>query len=239
MLGAATLMALAACSAPALQPAQAEPGASAWVTTPMIQAAVRTPEGLMLRGMTAPSGRVVVRGSAGVAYATNADGQGRFVLRIGPVATDTLFVVETQNGQEAAPAPYRLLLTRDPAGPIALLAPGGPSRRLDQTGPLDVIDSDGRALLVSGRGVPGGTASVATNGGAARDLRTGPDGRWVAPMDVASAEITVGGRRYVRPVMSGAPGETPLVVSTMSGGRLVVWSTSREVAQSSWFPDAS
>lgn len=231
-------MALTACSAPVQKPARAEPDAAAWVTTPMIEAAERSPDGLILRGVTAPAGRVVVRAAAGVAYATSADNQGRFVLRIGAPAADTLFVVETQNGQEAAPAPYRLLMTRDPGGPIALLAPGGPSRRLDRTGPLDVIDSDGRALLASGRAAAGDAVPVSMNGGEERELVAGPDGRWILPIDGASF-ITVGARRYARPEMGGVSAAAPLTVSSVSGGRLVVWATSAGAAQASWFPEGA
>ena len=234
--GAAALVALAACSGPVQKPARAEPESSAWVTTPMIEAAERAPDGLILRGVTAPAGRVVVRAAAGVAYATSADNQGRFVLRVGAPATDSLFVVETQNGQEAAPAPYRLLMTRDPAGPIALLAPGGPSRRLDRTGPLDVIDSDGRAMLASGRTAPGGAVPVAMNDGVERELVAGPDGRWIFPIEGASV-IMIGARRYARPEMGKVSATTPLTVSSVSGGRLVVWSASPGAAQSSWFPE--
>lgn len=235
-LGAVVLVSLAACTAPAQKPARTEPEGSAWVTTPMIEAAERAPDGLILHGVTAPAGRVVVRAAAGVAYATSADNQGRFVLRIGAPAVDTLFVVETQNGQEAAPAPYRLLMTRDPGGPIALLAPGGPSRRLDRTGPLDVIDSDGRALLASGRAVPGAIVPVALDGGAERDLTAGPDGRWILPIDGA-VSVTVGTRRYTRPEMGRVSAAAPLTVTSVSGGRLIVWTTSRGAAQSSWFPE--
>lgn len=236
MVGAAAMIALGACSAPAQQPVLTPPEASTWVTTPMIKAAERARDGLILRGVTAPSGRVVVRASGGVAYATSADGQGRFVLRIDPPATDTLFVVETQNGQEAAPAPYRLLMTRDPNGPIALLTPGGPSLRLDRAGPLDVIDSDGRARLASGRVAPRGTVALTVNDGAELDLRAGPDGRWVAPMAEASS-VSVGGRRYEGPAQVGVSASAPLTVTAASGGSLVVWSTTRGAAQSSWFPD--
>ncbi|MDB5420137.1 MAG: hypothetical protein JWR59_84, partial [Brevundimonas sp.] len=218
------------------QPVQTPPEASAWVTTPMIQAAERAGDGLILRGVTAPSGRVVVRASGGVAYATSADNQGRFVLRIGAPAADTLFVVETQNGQEAAPAPYRLLMTRDPGGPIALLTPGGPSLRLDGAGPLDVIDSDGRALLASGRVAPGGTVALAMDDGVERSLGAGPDGRWVAPMARASS-VTVGGHRYESPAPGGGAASAPLSVTATSGGNLVVWTTTRGAAQSSWFPN--
>lgn len=233
---AVAVVALGACSAPENAPAQAPAGAEAWVTTPLIQRAERSDQGLILRGGTAPSGRVVVRAAGGVAYATGADAQGRFVLRVGPLASDTLFVVETQNGQEAAPAPYRLMVMADVTGPIALLTPGGPSRRLDQAGPLDVIDSDGQALLASGRADPGSSVSVSING-IKHQLRAGSDGRWVAPVEGGATQIAVGERLYSRPAQSVSPPGGELTATSVSGGRLVRWATSPEAWQSSWFPD--
>lgn len=238
-LGAGLIFAisLAACTAPPTKPAQETSGAASWVTTPLIKTAQRTPSGLMLRGVTAPAGRVVVRGQAGVAYATSADEQGRFALRIASPATDTLFVVETQIGQEAAPAPYRLLVTRDVGGPIALLTAGGPSLRLDPTGPLDVIDSDGRAWLASGRGGLGQNVSVSTAGRTAIEIPVQPDGRWVAPMQGGAPEISVGGQSYVRPNAGRPEAVAGLTVTPVSGGYLVIWPTSDAAPQSSWFPD--
>ncbi|CAN5402494.1 hypothetical protein BH09PSE1_BH09PSE1_10860 [soil metagenome] len=238
LLASACVLALAACSSPARQPTQASAEASDWVTTPMIRSAERTGQGLTLRGMAAPAGRVVVRGASGVAYATGADDQGRFALSIGAPATDTLFVVETQVGQEAIPAPYRLLVAAGPGGPIALLTPGGPSRRLDQTGPLDVVDGDGRALLASGRAGPCAVVPVSQGGGAPVSLRTGLDGRWVDQMDAGATSISVGGRSYVRPSSSPPSAATPLSVTPVPGGRLVNWGTPGGASQQSWFPDA-
>lgn len=237
LLCCTALAALSACSAPANQPAQTPAAAAAaWVTTPLIQSAERSGQGLVLRGVTAPSGRVVVRAAGGLAYATGADSEGRFVLRVGALSSDALFVVETQNGQEAAPAPYRLLVTADSAGPIALLTPGGPSRRLDQTGPLDVIDSDGRALLASGRAEPGSLVSISVNGGP-REIQVGADGRWVAAIDGAASQIAVGDRLYSLPSLGKTDSGGELAVASVSGGRLVRWATSPKAAQSSWFPE--
>jgi hypothetical protein len=233
------LLAAAACTAPESQPAEATDGASGWVATPMILGAERTGQGLTLRGTTAPSGRVVVRGAAGVAYATGADAQGRFSLRIGAPATDTLFVVETQTGQDAAPAPYRLLVTRDALGPIALLTPGGASRRLDAAGPLDVIDGDSRAFLASGRATPRTVVPVALGASQPVGIPTGPDGRWIAPMEGGATRITVGDRDYLHPAWSVPTVEQPLTVSHAPGGTLVHWMTPGGPVQQAWFPAAA
>lgn len=236
-LTAAGLIGLMACSGPADEPAQAAVAASAWVTTPMIQAAERTPQGLTLRGLAAPSGRVVVRAGGGVAYATGADDQGRFALGIAVPAVDTLFVLETQNGQDASPAPYRLLVTRDPAGPVALLTPGAPTQRLDRAGPLDVIDSDGRAELVSGRATPGARIPLTLGSGAPLEVVTGVNGRWVEPIGSGTASIAVGERAYARPALSGSAAG-PVSVTPQGAGRVVSWTTPGGSTQQSWFPDA-
>lgn len=236
-LCSAALVALGACSSPASEPAETQAAAAAaWVPTPVIQTAERAGPGLVVRGVTAPSARVVVRASGGQAYATGADAEGRFVLRVGSLASDVLFVVETQNGQEAALAPYRLWVAADPAGPIALLAPGGPSRRLDPAGPLDVIDSDGRALLASGRAEPGRAVSITTDRGRT-EVQAGADGRWVAVLEEAAGAIRVGDRSYSPPGLGSANAEQELSVSSTAGGRLVTWAASPGVPQTAWFPD--
>lgn len=231
------------CSAPTPQTPQGSVGTSSWVTTPMIQAAERTSQGLTLRGLAAPAGRVVVRGEAGVAYATGADDQGRFTLRIGAPTADTLFVVETQNGQDAAPAPYRLLVSRDSAGPIALLTPGGPSRRLDKAGPLDVIDGDGRSMLASGRASPGAVIPVVIDGAAPVGAHTGRDGRWVQSLEDGATTLAFADRTYVRPPLARTASSSPVTITVTTaggaGGKLVTWATPGGSVQESWFPDAS
>lgn len=182
---------------------------------------------------------MVVRGAEGVAYATSADGQGRFVLGMGSPSVDTLFVVETQTGQDAAPAPYRLLVTRDIGGPIALLTPGGASRRLDSAGPLDVIDGDGRAILASGRSMPRSRVPFTAGGMAKVEITTGANGRWTAPLEGGSTTLAVGGRSYARPASQSPAAPTPLSVVADSGGRVVRWATPGGATQQSWFPDAN
>jgi hypothetical protein len=235
-LGVAAVLALVACTAPVDGPTQTPVEDAHWVTTPEIHAAERSGSGLVVSGLAAPSGRVAIRGAAGVAYATNADEEGRFVLRIAAPSADSLFVVETQKGQEAAPAPYRLLVTRDPDGPIALVSSGGPSQRLDPPGLLDVIDSDGRASLASGRGQPGGTASVSAGGRTIDRLPIGEHGRWVLPLD-SQASVTVGGRAYARPGLPPSVSGEGLSISESGGGRMVAWTSPEGATQFSWFPN--
>lgn len=225
------------CSAPerAAQPPTA--GTGGWVSPPMIESVERGRVSLIVRGGMAPLGRVVLRSAGDTAYAAGADERGRFELRVQPPAADALFIVETRTGQDAAPAPYRMLASRDPAGPIALLAPGAASRRLDPAGPLDVIDSDGRALLASGRTSPGAVATISVGGGPATEARAGADGRWTQTLAApgnAATDIVVGGRRYFYP----GPGDGDPVLERVQGGWRSSWSLSPGSRQSSWFPDA-
>ncbi|MBJ7484371.1 hypothetical protein [Brevundimonas sp.] len=235
-IGAAVaLLVLSACTAPARAPQSSSSGPAAWVMTPQVEGAERRNGGLMLVGQAAPDGRVVVRGPGGVAYATSADATGHFALRIDIPGEAALFVVETQSGQEATPAPYRLLVSPDAEGPVALLTTGGPSVRLDSAGPLAVIDGDGQTVLASGRAQPGAMTAVST-GGASIERQAQADGRWVLPLTQGASELTVGGRRYVVPSLSvGEQGA--LSVRRGAGGRLVSWTTPGGAVQASWFPD--
>jgi len=232
--------AVAACSAPERAAAPEPARAAGWVTPPMIDAVERGPNSLIVRGRAAPQGRVVLRGVGETAYAAGADDQGRVELRIQPPTVDTLFVVETRNGQDAAPAPYRMLASRDPAGPIALLAAGAPTRRLDRAGALDVIDSDGRALLASGRAQPGTAVSVSVGSGAATQVLAGEDGRWslmLAAPGGAAADVTVAGRLYRYPGPGTATSEG-LTLEPVESGWRASWGLSPASRQSSWFPAA-
>ena len=205
----------------------------------MVEGVEHTAGGLVVSGLATPMGRVVLRGAGETAYATGATAQGRFQLRIQPPAADTLFVIEATDGQNVSPAPWRLLAPRDPAAPVALVAAGAATRRLGRSGgPLDVIDSDGHAMIASGRAPAGTVIPVSINGRAPIQARAGADGRWSVVLDsVASSagEVTVGERRYAwpGPVDNGA-----LTILPANGGWTLSWELSPQSRQSSWFPNA-
>jgi hypothetical protein len=248
-IGMATLVATAgvtACS-PAPEgrgPTPQDGGGSGWVAPPQIESVGRTAAGLSVSGRAAPQGRVVLRAAGGTAYAVGADAGGRFDLQVRAPANDTLFMVETQNGQDASPAPYQMLVSRDPAGPTALLAAGAPTRRLDRAGPLDVVDSDGHALLASGRAAPGSTVAVSVAGREPVQVRVGTDGRWSRTLTTegaGAADIVVTGRHYAYPgpVLgsggAGASGGGLAIVSNPQGWS-VSWPVAPRSRQGSWFP---
>ncbi|QTC92024.1 hypothetical protein [Brevundimonas goettingensis] len=233
-----------ACS-PAPQGRAPEAQAAAgWVTPPQIEAVERTAAGLTVRGRAAPQGRVVLRAAGGTAYAVGADANGRFDLQVRSPANDTLFLVETQDGQDASPAPYRMLVSHDPAGPTALLSPGAPTKRLDPAGPLDVVDSDGHALLASGRATAGSSVAVSVAGRAPTQVRVGADGRWSLVLTnegAGAAEIVVAGRRYAYPgpalgAGGGAGGGDGLAMVSNPQGWSVSWPVPPRSRQGSWFP---
>lgn len=221
----------AACSSPEWREGAASAAdASEWTTTPMVATVERSAQGVRISGLTEPQGRVVLRAADGAAYATGSDGDGRFSVVTPPLTDDTLFVVEGQRGEATAAAPFELLIVAAPAGPTALLADGAPTRRIDVAGPLDAIDSDGRALTASGRAAPGAEVRIRVEGRSALVTRSGPDGRWFAPLQAEGAaplRLTVGDRRYDYPG-PGAP-SAPLSEPAGEGWRAV-----RRLGDSSW-----
>ncbi len=235
MLGAVTLLAgIPACRAPDGPAASAASDEQGWITPPRVETAVRDKDSLVLTGRTDPDGRVVLRAAGGVAYAVGADDAGRFEVRIAVPTTDTLFDVESQQGQIATPAPARLLIAADPKGPIALLAAGAPTRRLDQAGPLDVIDMDGEALLASGRTTPSASVTVDTEG---RRFTTVADarGRWALNLPPQVASLTVGGRLYENLANVTQTMEAPKLERS-GRGWLLSWQSNDGASQTSWFP---
>ena len=236
----AVFASVGACSrAPEGRAPEAQTSAG-WVTPPQIERVERTASGLSVRGRAAPQGRVVLRAAGGTAYAVGADANGRFDLQVRAPASDTLFMVETQNGQDALPAPYQMLVSRDPAGPTALLGPGAPTKRMDRAGPLDVVDSDGHALVASGRAAPGSTVAVSVAGREPVQAHVGPDGRWSLALTsegAGAAEIVVAGRRYAYPGPAlGSGAGDGLALASNPQGWSVSWPVPPRSRQGSWFP---
>jgi len=205
----------------------------------MVEGVEHTAGGLVVTGLATPMGRVVLRGAGETAYATGATAQGRFQLRIQPPTADTLFVIEATDGQNVSPAPWRLLAPRDPAAPVALVAAGAATRRLDRAdGPLDVIDSDGHALIASGRAPAGTVVPVSIAGGEPVQGRAGADGRWSVVLDSSKAtagDILVGERHYAYPG-PGNSGATSVLPA--AGGWALAWELAPLSHQYSWFPKA-
>jgi hypothetical protein len=238
-IGALLAMALGACSGPADQPVEAPQAAeSDWAAPPRIESVTRSAGALVVVGQAGPGARVVLRSPVGAAFAASADAQGRFELRMTPPAGDVLLTPVVQVGERAAAAPERLMILAGGAGPVALLSPGGPSRRLDPAPALDALDTDGAALVASGRGQAGRAVSLSIDGGQPVSASAARDGRWTAMLgSAAPATVVVGGQRFA---WSGAAPDRggPLDVQRIGGGWKVSWPISPTARQTSWFPEA-
>ena len=236
----AGLIAVAGCGEAPDKAGPAQGAESDWTATPLIQKATRGPEGLQVSGITAPGGRVVLRGGLAPAFATGSDQAGRFSMTLSLPPSDTVFAVESQRGEQAAPAPYVLLVSQDPAGPVVMMADGAPSRRLDGDGVLDAVDSDGRALLATGRAAPRSGVAVQAAG---RPLQAVADaeGRWsvvLAPEGAGPMTVSVGDRRYDYPGPGAAPSgaDAEVRLEPAGQGRRAVWRPGPGAWRSSWFP---
>lgn len=232
ILAPALALGVAACGQPA-PPAEEAAPISGWIMPPAIDAVAASGADLMISGHAAPQGRVVVSGAGGLAYAAGADAEGRFELRVPRPAQDTLFVVEARAGEIGLPAPYRLLIGSDPQAPIALLAIGAPTRRLDPAPSLDAVDSDGRAAFLSGR-APSGRA-VVVGGAADRPVVADAEGRWrLTGVGDGAADVVVDGARYSPLPIGGGP---PGVLERAGTGWRIVWVSPGGGRQTTWFPD--
>ena len=222
----------AGCSPAADAPARAdEVAASAWQRPPEVSAVARQGATLLVSGAAGPRARVVLRGVEGEAVASSAAADGRFEIRLPAPAGDALLTLEVQSGEEAFTAPARLLVLR--GGPVALLSEGQAAIRLDRAGPLDAVDSDGAAMVLSGRA--SAAPSVAMNGVGLPVVFE--KGRWRAEAPAGAGAIRVGSAAYDYPGPSGGAG-----FSTMRAGKgwSVAWSPQGGGGrQSTWLPDRS
>ena len=207
--------------------------AAAWDQPPRIETAVRQDAAIVLQGTAGPGSRVVLRGMDGSATAAAADGSGRFELRLAAPSGDVLLAPEVQNGEVASPSPERLVILR--AGPIALVSPGEPARRLDAAGPLDAVDADGSVMVLGGRATQ---APVVAVDGVPMAPTQGRNGRWRLTANMAGpTRITVDGRDYLFPGGGSAPANTAFAVHRAGEGWRVDWTIPPSGRQSTWLPD--
>lgn len=226
---------LAACSGEPADPrTEAAETVAGWAAPPRVEAVTRTASGLTVSGQASPGARVVLRGGDGLAFAASADDAGRFDIRMSAPAGDVLLTPETQTGQDAAPAPERLLIIAGGQGPMAMLAPGAPSRRLDGSGALGSVDSDGRMLALSGRGPAGQPVRLSLNGRPAAMPTADSAGRWTAVVGPAGAgRIAVGEAAYDYPgAVEGGAG-----AARAGAGWSIGWSIPAGGRQTTWLPD--
>ncbi|MGV8955530.1 MAG: hypothetical protein ACOH2M_30825 [Cypionkella sp.] len=234
-------LSIAACtpaSDDAVGVAQNDVPTSDWNQTPVIEAAQVTGREVRLSGSAQPGARIVLRSVTGPAYAAVANNEGRFDIRMDAPSIDLWLKPETQAGQDAAASPDTLLIPASGQGPIAVLRPGGPTRRLDRAPALGAVDSDGQARRLAGR---------TTQGAQTLPLRVGeisvqafPDaaGYWnvVLGPEAGGDQIVIGDQTFIWPGQGEGGGQMPRRERAGEGWR-VIW-IEAEVVQTVWLPDA-
>lgn len=232
--------ATAACSPPPTERAGgAGRTAAAWTRPPVVTRVERAGPALLVAGVAEPEGRVVLRSDGGEAFAASADARGRFEIRLPAPSGHLLLRPETQVGQDAARSPDQLLILAGGQGPIAVLRPGGSTRRLDAAPALGAIDSDAGLRLASGRAAVGTARVEVRSGGEALQVAPDASGLWsvVLPPFEGAEGIEVAGHAFVWPGEAVAAGG--LMVERAGTGWRVRWSGPGGARQSTWLPVAS
>ncbi|MGV8928806.1 MAG: hypothetical protein ACOH1E_03565 [Brevundimonas sp.] len=236
----------AGCSPPAAPQAKKGQDLSmtdGWTRPPTIHSVQRTRGGLIFTGEAEPGARVVLRSDSGPAYAAAADDGGRFEIRMNSPTDHLLLRPETQMGQDASPAPERLLIVAGGRGPVAILRAGGATRRLDRAPTLGAVDSDGQMRLVSGRSEPSGPPIDLQAGGKTGQVVPDGAGRWslVLTPSAGRDEIRVGQRTFNWPgegTEGELTGDSGMRVERAGAGWRVVWGGPAGIRQTTWLPDA-
>jgi len=240
-VGLALLLGLVSgCSEPGPVAAPTPSGpTSNWTAPPRITSVSVTADGLMVRGLAEPGGRVVLRQETGAAYAASSDAEGRFEIHMTAPVDDLMLNPEAQVGQDSVPSPERLLILRGGDGPIVLLRSGRASLRLDAAPVLGAIDSDGRVLLASGRtGVTSHSVPVSVGEGPVMAVAPDEDGRWTAVLNRAGGDgVTV----RVRDAAFAYPGDSRPTTGAFSVERAgwgwrVSWKSAAGAPQTTWLP---
>lgn len=240
-------LALAGCGGDATDPQRAVQAAGAegatagsgWIMPPAVQAVAVQGAELVVSGLADPGGRVVLRTPAGRAYAAVADAEGAFEVRL--AAVDGLVLTpEAQLGQDAVPAPERLVVLEAARGTAVLLSPGGTSRRLGERPLLASVDQDGRAMILAGWARPDTEVRLEVPGRGPMPVRTDAAGHWRVGMDgMPPSEVRVNGQVFAIPGPSVAVGDAAasvIVLAAREEGFLLRWQAPDGAPQTSWLP---
>ncbi|GAW40827.1 hypothetical protein SH203_01227 [Brevundimonas sp. SH203] len=207
--------------------------ASSWVRPPMIDGVTRDGAVLVVRGAADPNARVVLRAPDVAAVAVNADGAGRFELRLPPLHGDVRLTPEVQVGEDAAVSPETLVVIQGGAGPVALIAAGQPTLRLDGSGVLNAVDSDGSTLIASGPA--GSKPPVVMIGGVQANVVQAARGQWRAMVGRSGAVgVAVDGQSFAYPGDADGGGFS---IARAGQGWRIIWPVAPGGHQSAWLPD--
>lgn len=205
-----------------------------WPQPPSVSEVVWNGSLAGLSGVAAPAARVVFSGERGEAYAVTADQEGRFMLWIEVPQGGLILNPRVQVGQVGVEGQGVLFLASDPVPVAAILFSGEGAYRLDGKGPLDSVDSDGSAMIVTGRKVSDRAISLNV-GGQSIPVTPNDDGRWavVATPGGGPVDIALDGMSYrfggsMQGTETRFHSESGWVIRRNVGGRAV---------QTTWLPE--
>lgn len=211
-----------------------------WTTAPRIEGVSLNGRQAVIAGSAASGARVLLRGDGGEAFAAGADGKGRFEMSVALNDESMILIPEVQQGQDAIKGPQRLVILPD-AGLAVLQTDGGGSQRLTPGPILDAIDSDGRALVASGRGRAGQNVRISVPGRFQTTIKVGDDMRWstsLSGVGVQGFDLEVEGQSFAYPgVGEGIENTENQRLEAISGGWRLTRKLSGKAYLSSWFPN--
>lgn len=234
MIGAVMVLPLTACGSGSAERKPQDAETTSWPQPPSVTEVVWNGNLAGVSGVAAPSARVVFSGEAGEAYAVTADDEGQFLLWIEVPQGGLMLHPRIQIGQTGVEGQGVMFLASHPKPVVAILFAGEGAYRLDGNRPLDAVDSDGEAMIVTGRFAPGHRTHILV-GGQSIPVTANEDGRW--------AVVTTTGPGPVDMVLDGVPyrfagtGSASDVVSHTESG----WTIRREwregAVQTTWLPE--
>lgn len=188
---------LAACGSGVAERGQQDSASESWPQPPSVTEVKWNGNLAGVSGVAAPSARVVFGGESGEAYAVTADAEGSFLLWIEVPTEGLLLHPRVQVGQTGVEGQGVMFLASHPKPVAAILFAGEGAYRLDGNRPLDAVDADGEALIVTGRLAPGHRTNLVV-GGQSIPVRANEDGRWavVATSGAGPVDIVLNGTSY-------------------------------------------
>lgn len=185
----AVVLLLAGCGraggASVAEPAAAE---ASYVAPPSVAEAHHEAGGVILQGVAAPGAQVRLATPAGEAFATRADGDGRWRLQAPADGQARIFGLSAVSGGRRVQAQGYLLV--GPRGETALLRAGAGALRMDRApgARLAAVDFDSQGGAVASGWAPAGTdVSFRLDGRTLGESRADPDGRFSFPLPRLSA----------------------------------------------------
>jgi hypothetical protein len=187
-IGAAALLALAACGGSRSATSEAGAGAAAssspsdYAPPPRITAVASGTSGsALVSGEAAPDSRVRAVTTDQATYGATTGHDGRFVLELPSAERSRLVALSADTPRRSSRATGWLFIPPDAPEQAVLLRAGAPAGPLAGAGLIAAVDYDASGgVAVSGRVQPNASVSLSVDSGAAQDLRANAGGDWSA-----------------------------------------------------------